>query len=77
MTKTNCCGAEFSGLKTAHCSACHATFSTVSAFDKHRAGSHSADTRHCLPPAAVGLVDANRTYPCWADPAKTRQEIAA
>ena len=44
MIKTNCCGAEFSGLKTAHCSACHETFTTVAAFDKHRTGSHAPTT---------------------------------
>ena len=76
MIKTNCCSAEFAGFKTAHCSACHETFTTVTAFDKHRAGSHASDTRNCLPPASVGLVNANRAYPCWTRP-NTREEIAA
>jgi len=47
---------------------CHQTFSSLSAFDKHRDGSHSQGTRHCRPPADVGLVDAGRAYPCWALP---------
>ena len=45
---------------------CHRTFTTVSTFDKHRTGSHAKGTRHCVPPAEVGLVDAGRAYPCWA-----------
>ena len=44
----------------------HTTFTTVSTFDKHRSGSHPNSTRHCVPPAEVGLVDAGRAYPCWA-----------
>lgn len=60
------CKSRWGGLKTAHCTACHQTFTTVPTFDKHRTGSHHNNTRHCLPPAEVGLVDAGRTYPCWA-----------
>ena len=60
------CNLRWGGLKTAHCTACHETFTTVSTFDKHRAGSHASGTRHCLPPAEVGLVEAGRAYPCWA-----------
>jgi hypothetical protein len=77
MCNVNCCGAEFSGLKTAHCTVCHATFSTVPAFDKHRAGSHTNDTRHCLRPESVGLVSADRAYPCWGYPPKQNQEEIA
>ena len=47
---------------------CHQTFSSLSAFDKHRDGSHSQGTRHCLEPIGAGLVDARRNYPCWALP---------
>lgn len=47
---------------------CHQTFSSLSAFDKHRDGSHSQATRHCLEPVAAGLVDARRNYPCWSLP---------
>ena len=60
------CESRWGGLKTAHCPACPETFTTVSTFDKHRAGSHPTSTRHCLPPGDVGLVDAGRAYPCWA-----------
>jgi hypothetical protein len=70
MTKVNCCDAEFSGLKTAHCTSCHATFTVVSAFDKHRTGSHAYSTRRCVPPESVGLVDAGRGYPCYGFPPK-------
>lgn len=69
-TRITCprCDAAWTGLATAHCSACHRTFTTVSAFDKHRDGSHSRGTRHCVDPETVGLVQAARPYPCWAHP---------
>jgi hypothetical protein len=54
--------------RTCHCPTCHATFTRYSTFDIHRAGSHSQGTRHCVEPATVGLVDAGRAYPCWAQP---------
>jgi hypothetical protein len=63
--------ARWSGLKTAHCAGCHQTFSVVSAFDRHLAGSHPQGTRHCLDPATVGLCDAGRAYPCWSHPGRT------
>ncbi len=62
------CHARWGGLKTAHCAACHQTFTAITAFDKHRSGSHSEDTRRCLDPASVGLIDAQRAYPCWGLP---------
>ena len=70
--RTNCCDAWWTGLSTAHCSACHQTFTTVGAFDKHRTGKHADDTRYCLSPDSVGLVDAGRSYPCWAHPGSWR-----
>lgn len=62
------CDAWWTGLSTCHCPTCHATFTRYSTFDIHRAGSHSQGTRHCVEPATVGLVDAGRAYPCWAQP---------
>lgn len=62
------CSKRWGGLNTAHCAACHETFTGLTAFDKHRDGSHSKGTRACLEPAEVGLVDANRAYPCWGWP---------
>jgi hypothetical protein len=64
------CSARWGGLKTAHCVACHATFSVVAAFDKHRTGSHAYGYRHCLDPETVGLVDVGRAYPCWSFPGR-------
>lgn len=61
--------ARWRGLKTAHCAACGETFTTVAAFDKHRAGSHTLD-RDCLDPATVGLVDVGGAYPCWGSPGR-------
>lgn len=68
------CNAIWGGFKTAHCTACHETFTTVSTFDKHRTGSHPNSTRHCLRPADVGLVDAGRAYPCWAQAGSYERE---
>jgi hypothetical protein len=68
------CPARWGGLKTAHGGACHETFTVVAAFDKHRVGSHTHDERHCLDPAAVGLVDAGRAYPCWGFPGRAEYE---
>lgn len=62
------CPNRWGGLNTAHCSACHQTFTGITAFDKHRDGNHANDTRHCVHPTTVGLVDAGRPYPCWGLP---------
>ena len=70
------CDARWSGLKTAHCTGCHDTFTVVSAFDKHRSGSHANDTRHCVNPETVGLVDAGRAYQCWGFPGRDDDEPA-
>jgi hypothetical protein len=59
------CDNRWHGYNTAHCGACHQTFTAVTAFDKHRTGSHSRGTRRCLPPAEAGLVLSSRSYPCW------------
>lgn len=61
------CPARWGGTKTAHCSGCHETFTTVSAFDKHRGGSHP-DNRYCINPGSVGLVLTGRGYRCWGVP---------
>lgn len=66
------CPNRWGGLRTAHCPACHHTFTGLTAFDAHRAGSHANDTRHCEPPETVGLVDAGRAYPCWGFPGDNR-----
>jgi hypothetical protein len=66
--------ARWGGFKTAHCRARGETFTVVAAFDKHRAGSHTQDDRHCLDPAAVGLVDAGRAYRCWGFPGRAECE---
>lgn len=73
-TGTSCCSARFGGVKTCHCTECHATFTTPSAFDKHRTGSHASGTRTCLPPIDAGLTDAGRAYPCWSHPGREGDE---
>jgi hypothetical protein len=61
------CDNWWTGLNSGHCSACHESFTSVSGFDKHRTGSHSAG-RYCLDPASVGLVVANKGWPGWSQP---------
>jgi hypothetical protein len=65
------CGAEWTGYSTCHCSAagCHRTFTSITAFDAHRTGSHANGERHCLDPATVGLVPVTKTYwTGWGNP---------
>lgn len=62
------CSQRWSGLKTAHCPACHQTFTALTAYDTHRTGSHARDTRQCINPLVAGLVGAGRNYPCWRLP---------
>lgn len=45
-----------SGLKTAHCTVCHNTFTTPGNFDRHRRGGQ------CLAPENVGLVSSRRPW---------------
>ena len=47
---THSCGAKWTGKTRAHCAGCHETFSSDSAFDKHRKG------LRCHTPESVGLV---------------------
>ena len=63
----NRCPARWGGLLTSHCSGCHLTFTGITAFDKHRDGSHTKG-RFCLAPEKAGLVITSRLYPCWGLP---------
>lgn len=52
------CGAEWPGTRISHCSACHETFSGVSAFDQHRRRVKSETSKYvgrCLDPLDAGL----------------------
>jgi hypothetical protein len=64
----NGCNNWWTGLTAAHCSGCHRTFTGVYAFDMHRAGSHGQGTRHCVDPASIGLVPADKPWPGWSRP---------
>jgi hypothetical protein len=64
----NKCANVWQGHSTAHCGACHETFTTLTVFDMHRKGTYEPDTRHCETPQSVGLVKSNRGYPCWQRP---------
>lgn len=61
------CGSRWSGGLTAHCAACHRTFSGIGPFDRHRRDDGCAD------PATVGLVLATgRAFECWGNPPDTQ-----
>lgn len=62
MTECPRCEAKWGGMNTAHCCACHLTFTGITAFDAHRKGGH------CLSPKAAGLVKTGRDYPCYGFP---------
>ena len=66
------CDNWWTGLQSCHCGACHRTFTGVYAFDMHRAGSHAKGTRHCVDPATVGLVPADKPWPGWSRPGTWR-----
>jgi hypothetical protein len=51
MTRCPICERTWQGLAEAHCTVCHAHFTTVTAFDLHRVG--PTDTRHCEDPATL------------------------
>ena len=55
------CGAEWPGTRISHCSTCHYTFSSVSAFDAHRRADpvESKPSKYvgrCLDPRDAGLT---------------------
>ena len=62
------CPNWWTGMRSGHCTACHRSFTSIAAFDKHRAGSHSDGQRHCVDPESVGLVPADRAWPGWSLP---------
>lgn len=62
------CGSTWTGLRRAHCPACHETFNSDSAADKHRTGKYGVD-RHCIPPEKAGLVAVEQPWgTCWQTP---------
>lgn len=57
------CGAEWTGLNTSHCGACHLTFSSTSTFDQHQRRGQ------CVEPATVGLFPVTKPWgTCWSTP---------
>ncbi len=56
------------------CEDCHETFTDTGAYDEHIVGSHWPGEGHCIDPAAVGLVDMGRAYPCWGFPGRGEDE---
>lgn len=41
--------------KRCKCSVCNNTFSSTSAFDKHRVGAHGTPERRCVDPRSIGM----------------------
>lgn len=61
------CGRFWSGLRRQHCPACHETFNSTWAADKHRVGAFGVD-RRCLDPQEAGLVAVEHEWgTCWQD----------
>lgn len=62
------CGKTWSGLRREHCPACHETFNSTFAGDKHRKG-EPAPGRRCVHPADAGLVPVEHSWGiCWQTP---------
>lgn len=84
MISHGACGKTWTGLRRAHCPACHETFNSDSAAEKHRRGTPGPD-RRCVPPAEAGLVAVEQPWgTCWQTPsdgawiaARTEGEVAA
>lgn len=55
------CGKQWTGLSRAHCAACHLTFASDSAAEKHRVGKFGID-RRCVDPATKKLVPHETPY---------------
>jgi hypothetical protein len=70
MTRCKACPATWTGLGIAHCASCHETFTTVSNFDRHRAGSRVRGlvAGECNAPDDAGLVLNERGQ--WAMPGR-------
>ncbi|MGH3382357.1 MAG: hypothetical protein ACRDP6_47275 [Actinoallomurus sp.] len=63
MLHTHSCGARWSGERRGHCGGCHRTFSSLSAFQRHRHGFQ------CVAPLLVGLVAVQKPWgTCWSLP---------
>ena len=62
------CGKTWTGVTRSHCPACHETFNSEYAAEKHRAGKPGID-RRCLPPAEAGLIASEQPWgQCWQTP---------
>ena len=58
------CGSWWTGNERSHCGGCHATFTSLTSFERHRKG------MHCNPPEQVGLVARDKPYGVlWGLPA--------
>ena len=76
------CDQQWTGLLSCHCGGkggCHRSFTSLSAFDKHRTGSHAYSTRRCLDPATLldkngepVLVPADKPWAGWSLPGSWR-----
>lgn len=68
MITHGACGKSWTGLSRSHCPACHETFNSDSAAEKHRTGRPGPD-RRCLPAVEAGLVAVEQPWGvCWQTP---------
>lgn len=82
MITHGACGRSWTGASRSHCPACHETFNSDWAAEKHRTGRPGVD-RRCVPPAEAGLVGVEQAWGvCWQGASggtwfATRTEAAA
>lgn len=58
------CGAWWTGQNTSHCTACHETFTGITAFDAHHRGGH----KHPSTMEALALIDRAHGQKVWGYP---------
>lgn len=76
LAGTCSCGARWTGTATAHCSACHSSFSGVSLFDQHRkaAGEHGGCTHPEVLAETTPLIQVDGV---WRYPEMTEEQKLA
>lgn len=77
MTMCTKCLAQWGGMNTCHCTACHQTFSGITAFSAHRLGYTEGPKRPrggCQTMEDAGLVLADRKYTCYTIPQAVTEE---
>lgn len=67
------CGKWWTGAQRAHCGACHETFSSLGAFDRHQTWPRGSSGSGCRRPGEVGLTSSARPFgELWSYPSSDR-----